>query len=227
MKEPGRGLAEPAHRVGPFAPLHSPARARLREATIALVVERGLDGVGPETLCAQAEFDPAEFARDFDGVRDCALRVYLANIDDFDRVLGAAADPADPWRVRLRATAYAASRYVRDRPRSTRFDMIAMLGGGDLVQAHRDRYIRRLVDLIDEGRQEAPDPQQLSPALAEAIFGSIYQLLARELAGAGRGSDPEQVVPQLMYVAVRPYLGDEAAREELTIPAPPEGGESP
>jgi hypothetical protein len=30
----------------------------------------------------------------------------------------------------------------------------------------------------------------------------------------------EDVVPDLMFVAVRPYLGHEAAREELSIPPP-------
>jgi AcrR family transcriptional regulator len=215
-------VTEPDHRRGPFAPLHSPERARLRRATIDLVVERGLGEVEVDAICRRAGVEPAGVESEFDGIADLTLRIYLANIAEFDRTVFAAADPADPWRGRLRTTAYAASRYVRDRPRSTRFDMIAMLGGGDLVQAHRDRYVRRIIDLIDEGRQEAADPQQLSPALAEAIFGSIYQLLARELVGAGRGSDPEQVVPQLMYLAVRLYLGDEAAREELTIPAPPE-----
>jgi hypothetical protein len=87
--------------------------------------------------------------------------------------------------------------------------------------------VRRLVKLIDEGRQETADPDALSPALAEAVFGSIYQTLARELGGAGSGAEPEQFVPQLMYLAVRPYLGEAAAREELTMPAPRERAEGP
>ena len=102
-----------------------------------------------------------------------------------------------------------------------------MLEGGELAQAHRDRYVRRPIELIDEGRREAPDPDSLSPALAEAVFGSIYRTLARELGGSGRGAEPDQFVPQLMYMAVRPYLGEEAAREELTTPPPPELGGEP
>ena len=212
--------AEPAHREGPFAPAGS-ARARLRAATIDLVLQRGLDGVEAQELCARAGFDRAEFERCFDGVGDCALAVYLANIAEFDRALDAASAPGDPWRDRLRATAYVAARHVRDRPLSTRFDMVAMLAAGGLAQAHRDRYVRRIVDLIDEGRQELPDPEALGPTVAETIFGSIYQLLARELSGTGGTGRAEAVVPQLMFIAVRPYLGDEAAREELEISPPP------
>jgi hypothetical protein len=207
-----REIGEPEHRFGPFSPGHSPARARLRAATIELV----------EALCRRADFDQTEFERDFDGVRDCAMRVYLANIAEFDRVLGAAADPAGPWRLRLRTTAYATARFVRDRPLSTRFDMLAMLAAGDLAQAHRDRYVQGLIDLIDEGRQELSEPEALGRATAEGVFGSIYQFLARELVGEGRTGGAVEVVPQLMYIAVRPYLGDDAAREELAMPPPPE-----
>jgi len=33
----------------------------------------------------------------------------------------------------------------------------------------------------------------------------------------------EEFVPEMMYVAVRPYLGQEAARAELSIPPPEDG----
>jgi len=45
--------------------------------------------------------------------------------------------------------------------------------------------------------------------------------------GQGRlSSAPVELVPELMYGAVRPYLGEEAARRELTIPPPPDLAES-
>jgi AcrR family transcriptional regulator len=214
-------MSEPGHRFGFFSPLHSPQRAQLRAATIALVLERGLEGASIEAICACAGFDPDEFRREFTGVRDCALAVYLANIAEFDRVLSAAVDPRDDWRTRLRATVYAAARYIRDRPLSTRFDVVAMLAAGEPAQAHRDRYAGRLIGLIDEGRQEMADPGALSRATAEGIFGSIYRFLARELQGEGRVAHAERIVPQLMAAAVRPYLGTAAAEEELAIPPSP------
>lgn len=217
-------MSEPDHRFGPFAPLRSPGRARLRRAMIELVLEQGLNGVDADMLCARAEFDRGEFARDFDGVRDCAMQVYVANIGEFDRVLNAAVDATDPWRLRLRASACAAARHVRDRPLSTRFDMLAMLEAGELAQAHRDRHVRWLIALIDEGRQELPDPSAVGPATAEGIFGAIYRLLARELVGEGRIGRAEEIVPQLMYLAVRPYLGHEVALEELEQAPPAQSG---
>ena len=213
-------MSEPAHRLGPFSPHVSPEGARLREAMIELALERGLDGVDAELLCARAGVEPTAFFRTFDGVGDCALRVYLANIAEFDRNVFAAVDATEGWPARLRVAAYAAARHVRDRPHSTRFDMLAMLTAGDLAQAHRDRYVRRLIDLIDEGRRQPGAPAGLGRATAEGVFGSIYQLLARALQGGRDLGPPEDLVPQLMYIAVRPYLGEEAALEELSIDPP-------
>jgi AcrR family transcriptional regulator len=217
-------VREPEHRFGPFAPAALPERARIRLALIDAALRRGLPAVTIDQLCREAGVERATFERDFAGVTDCATQVYLANIAEFDRRVFGAVERASGWPERLRVAAYAAARHVRDRPRESRFDFIEMLEVGVEAQAHRDRYLRRIVALIDEGRQVAPDPAALGPGVAEAAFGAVYETLAKT-AGAGSGFERvESHVPELMYVAVRPYLGHEAALRELEIPAPPEDG---
>jgi hypothetical protein len=75
---------------------------------------------------------------------------------------------------------------------------------------------------VDEGRAEAaPDPE-VSRNTALAVAGGMFQRL---WAIVGEGDDlppPAEVVPEMMYMAVLPYLGEEAAREELNIPPPGE-----
>jgi hypothetical protein len=50
-------------------------------------------------------------------------------------------------------------------------------------------------------------------------MGSIAQLLTHRLQ---KGVDLElrDTVPQMLYLSVRPYLGEEAAQEELHAPRP-------
>jgi len=210
-------VPEPDHRFGPFSPRHSPVRARLREATIALVLERGLDDVADQALCARAEFDPADFERDFGSVRNCALQVYLANIDEFDRLVFGAVEATEGWPLRLRVAAYAALGYVAARPLEARFNFIAMLEAGEEAQAHRDRYVQRIVALIDEGRGGS---EALGPEVAQGVFGAVYEFLLRKVRRDADIPTIDRYVPELMYMAVRPYLGEEAARAELTLPAP-------
>jgi AcrR family transcriptional regulator len=213
-------MSEPAQRFGPFALTASPERARLRLALIDAALELGIPAISAEELCRRADIELTSFQRDFASVAACAVAVYNANIAEFDRVVFGAVAATRGWPARLRVAAYGAARYLHQRPRETRFNLVSMLQAGETAQAYRDRYVRRIVELIDEGREVAADPDALAPGLAEGIFGSIYELLVRQ-AGAGLeiGAN-EEMIPGLMYVAVRPYLGDEAAREELRIPPP-------
>ena len=187
-----------------------------------LVVERGFDGTTEEMVVERAGVGREDFEREFGDLKEWCMEIYRENIEDFNQaVFGAAAAVGDRWRDRLRAAAYTAARYIDARPVQTRFDMIQMLGVGDMAQAYRDRYLGQIVDLIDEGRQELPDPESMSRDVAMGVFGSIYQFLLRELQGAREPVTAESFVPQLMYIAVRPYLGHASAHEELTIKAPP------
>ena len=187
-----------------------------------LVVERGFDGTTEEMVVERAGVGRGDFEREFGDLKEWCMEIYRENIEDFNQaVFGAAAAVGDRWRDRLRAAAYTAARYIDARPVQTRFDMIQMLGVGDMAQAYRDRYLGQIVDLIDEGRQELPDPESMSRDVAMGVFGSIYQFLLRELQGAREPVTAESFVPQLMYIAVRPYLGHASAHEELTIEAPP------
>ena len=121
----------------------------------------------------------------------------------------------------LRAAAYAAADFLSERPREVRFNVIAVLGAGEMVTARRDAYLRQLVDLVDAGRFELDDPDSLGRGVAESAIGSIFERMLRDVHRGGDVTDARAVVPELMYIAVRPYLGHEIAREELSIPPPP------
>jgi hypothetical protein len=51
------------------------------------------------------------------------------------------------------------------------------------------------------------------------VIGAIAEMLTKRLT---QGEvDPYEFVPQLMSIAVRPYLGEDAAAKELARPPPP------
>ena len=208
------------HKVGPFAPDVSPERSRARIALMDLAVERGIPNVTVEMVCEKAGIEPDFFTGEFGDVHGCCQAVYIANIDEFDRIVFGAADRAEGWPDRLRVAAYATARYLRERPVESHFNFIEMLEAGEEAQVYRDRYVQRIVDLIDEGRSRLPDPDAIGREVALAAFGSIYEFLTRKFL---QGEDPwtlDRYVPDLMHLAVQPYLGADAARAELSIPPP-------
>ena len=96
-----------------------------------------------------------------------------------------------------------------------------MREGGLMEQAKRDFYLQRFVDLIDVGRCEMSNPDAVNRKVAVGVLGSIYGLLVRRLETTGEEGLSIEMIDDLMYLAVRPYLGQEAALQELSNTAPP------
>jgi AcrR family transcriptional regulator len=209
-------IAEPHWHTQP------PERLAIREAMIDVVLERGYGETTVEEVIERAGVRRADFFRYYDGKQDCCLRLFLEHVAEFDCLVTEAAAEHDSWRDSLRAVGYATGRHVRDRLPEARFDYLHMLEVGEIAQAHRDAYMERFVDLIDAGRQELDDPESMSRDVAVEVLGSVHRLLTKMLHEGADMSSVDETAPGLMYLVTRPYIGEEAAREELTIPPPPD-----
>jgi AcrR family transcriptional regulator len=197
---------------------------RIREALLELVTERGYEEVTVADVLARAGVGQADFDRLFAGKEELCVAAFEEIARATEAEVMAAFDAGESWRDSLRASAYAVVRYMRDHPREVGFGALHILAAGDLAQVYREQQLQRWVDLIDLGRQELEDPDSMGRGVAEGVLGSIHSRLLRELeSGEGTGS-LERFVPELMYIAVRPYLGHDVAREELKLPPPPEAG---
>ncbi|HEX5928474.1 MAG TPA: TetR/AcrR family transcriptional regulator [Solirubrobacterales bacterium] len=196
--------------------------SRIREALLDLVSERGYGAVTVGDVVAQAGVERADFDRLFAGKDELCVAVFDEISRSAQDGVLAAFEAGEGWRNSLRASAYAMVRYMRDHPREVGFGALHILAAGDLAQVYREQQLQQWVDLIDLGRQELDDPDSMGRGVAEGVLGSINARLLRELE-KGQGTESlERFVPELMYIAVRPYLGHEVAREELEIPPPPE-----
>jgi AcrR family transcriptional regulator len=196
-------------------------RDRIRRALIDLCFERGFPSLALEDLLERADVDLAAFHRHFKDLPDCFYEVYLAELEGFRaRALRARAD-ASSWRERVRVTAYALYRFLGSDPKLRKLTTADVRSGGERVQSLVGEEIEALFDLIDEGRREPAAPASLTRATAEQVGGGIFNQLY--LVGARRAAmaPEEQIIPQLMYSVVLPYLGVAAASEELEIPPPP------
>lgn len=202
------------------------ARERICEATLDLVSECGYEGVTVDEVVARAGVGRPDFERLFAGREQLYVSLFEQLAGEFEDDVLTAFRAHDAWRDSLRACAYAAARWLRDHPREIGFGVFQMLAAGDLAQVHRESQLQRMVDLIDLGRQELDDPDSMGRGVAEGVIGSIYGLLVKELQDGDGVAAAEGYVPEMMYLAVRPYLGHDVAREELSIPPPPERAKS-
>jgi AcrR family transcriptional regulator len=192
---------------------------RLHEALLDLCVERGYQDLELSELLERAGVDEVAFHRRYADLDACFAAV-LGEVyaEFFDRATEAVAGESG-WRDRMRATAYALLRFLRRDERVARLAAVEAQHAGDAAQRHFLDTFNRLVDLIDEGSAEASGPDSPSRATALGVGGVLFARIQQAVA-EGELALGEEEIPQLMYAAVFPYLGAEAAAEELRIPPP-------
>ena len=223
---PDRRLAsstDPARRIDPLKPSTGEltdldqARARITTAMIDLCFERGYRNIELAELLSRAGVGEADFHRLYDDLEDCFCLVYTEIRDDFlARLERALADQPD-WRGRLRASAYVLLRFLTEDEKVTHLGTVEVQSAGERSQRLFAEATTRLYELIDEGRDERRLPASITPATAQAIGGAIFVQI---YAAVDHGNLDETAVPKLMYSAVLPYLGAEAAAAELSAPPP-------
>ncbi len=198
-------------------------RQRIAAAMIELVAEQGYGATTVRQLLERAGVSRAVFRRLFGGKQACFLAVYEEMSESFCSEVFTAFEREEGWRDGLRVAAYAAARWVAAHPNEARYATIEMMVAGEFAVERREATLSRFVDLIDAGRELAEEPESVSRAMAEGAIGGVIGPLTRNLRRGAR-AQPEDFVPELMFLAVRPYLGIEAALEELSIPPPAEPG---
>jgi AcrR family transcriptional regulator len=189
-------------------------RARLRAAAIELVAERGRHRPSLELLAECTGLALPDVRRHYRTFQDCIDDAWDHATAEFTRGLEASNAGTEPWVDRLRRSAYFVLRFFTEDMVRTRFFAIMMRSPGDLAQARIYRMIELGVELVDAGRHQLPDPDAVPRSRAEGAVGAIYEAIV----SASRKGPPElgaELLPQLMYIAVMPYLGLDAADAEL------------
>jgi len=200
--------------------MSSDETTRLREALLDLCVERGYASLELTDLLERAGVDREAFERDYDDLDACFAAVLGQVYAEFFARAQEAVAGQSGWRNRMRATAYALLRFLRADERVARLAAVEAQHAGEGAQLLFLETFNRLVDLIDEGSAEATGPDSPSRATALGVGGVVFARIQEAVAEGELGLGEEEI-PQLMYAAVFPYLGAEAAEEEFRIPPPP------
>ena len=197
----------------------TPYRAAYMQAMVDLAFERGYEDVTVEEIAARAGGSAEDFEAAFASKEACALTLVEERWVENMRQVRGAFDAEERWPDSLRAAAYAHARWLVENPRTAHFGVNELLRAGERANVLRERIIAGYMEMIEAGRELAEDPAAVPALAAESIVGAIAQLMARNSERLEQ-RDPVAAVPEMMYLAVRPYLGEEAARRELTIPPP-------
>jgi AcrR family transcriptional regulator len=190
----------------------SQERLQILEAFISLVSEHGYEDTSIAAVTERAGADEAAFHRHFSDREDCFVAAWEQLTELYMGAVLAAYQSEDSWREQMRAVGFALIGYLVEHPEHAR--ILTASAPGPRAWAILDRNIQAFAEMIDLGRQEMADPESLTRATAEGLAGAVHEQLIQYVS-RGEPEVMQTMVGPVMYMVVRPYLGDEVALEEL------------
>ena len=200
---------------------HARERESTMEAILALSGELGYQQTTVRGVVERGGESRSQFYRHFGSLRECFALAHGAEADRLYLALVDVADRAPDCRAGLRAALAELFRFAAVRPQIARAIFCEVYVVGGVALSKHEELLERLSDAIDEGlRPGGGSPRHVpSPIAASFIVGGIESFLRSRLT-LGEVEQLGQSLPELMHLAVGPYLGAKAAQEELGYRAP-------
>jgi len=191
-------------------------RARIIDAMARAVAERGYARTSVADVLARAGVSRKTFYERFRDKEDCFLQAYDVVAEGlFERAEAAFREGAgEPWEVRVR---HGLARTLEAMAREPEFTKMCMVEGPSAGPEAMKRYfaILELFRLyVDQGREvaDAEVPELTAHAVVSGVAGMIYRHVADD-----RAEELPELLPELTYFVIAPFLGRERAREQAEL----------
>jgi AcrR family transcriptional regulator len=191
-------------------------RERLREAMIRVAAAKGYEATTVADVIEIAGVSEDAFYETFADKQACFLEAYDAVIDVLVAHVTSAFEAAEgePWPDRIAAGLRAMIELLAAEADIARMAMVEVTAAGD---AARERYraaLARFTPFLEEGRVYSGQGKELPPDTARFAIGGATSMIFDEIR-AGRGPELLRLLPDLVFAVLMPYLGPEAAEDEM------------
>jgi AcrR family transcriptional regulator len=190
-------------------------RERLLAAMLRATAEIGYREVSVQDVLERAGVSRPTFYEHFENKEACFLVAFDTAAARLRERIEAAAADGERWRERLRLGLEELLRFVGEDPDAAMSLIVDGRAACPDALTRRDDLLDHFSSCLDGMvRSETPAGEAPSAIAAAGIVGGIEALLYSRL-NRGETGDIETLLPSLMYFAVLPYEGHEAASEEL------------
>jgi AcrR family transcriptional regulator len=195
-------------------------RERLLMAAIRAAAELGYRGMNVQDVIDRAGVSRPTFYEHFANKDACFVAAFDAGATRLrTRVEQESALGGDVWRERLRLGFTALLDFTRAEPDTARTVIVEARAADTATVMHRVALLESFTACIDASvREHLAGVDDHSPLTAAGVVGGVESLLYSRIA-RGNAGDLDTLLPSLMYFAVLPYEGHDAANEELTATA--------
>jgi AcrR family transcriptional regulator len=183
-------------------------RARIFDAAEELIGERGCAGATIEAIVKAAGVSTVTFYECFEDKQACFLAAFDRAVEEGTAALLDAAPPQATWPERVATALRALPAEVDARPGRARLCLVEAPAGPPALSARYEATLGRAARALRAGRELETAPAGLPETLEEATAGGVAHLLRERLEHGGGEDRAGELYPQLVEIALTPYLGD-------------------
>jgi AcrR family transcriptional regulator len=189
-------------------------RERLLEAMMRVAAAKGYEAATVEEVVAgvsRQTFDECFAERSA-----CFLEAYDAVIDVLVAHVSTAFETAahEPWPQRVEEALRALVELLAAEADIARMAMVEVTALGDEARSRYRAALARFTPFLEEGRTYSHRGEELPAETARFAVGGATSMIFDEIR-AGRGPELPRILPDLVFAVLMPYLGSEAAEEEM------------
>lgn len=189
-------------------------RERLLAAMLDAAATLGYRETNVQDVIERAGVSRPTFYEHFTNKDDCFLAAFDAGARRLKKRVSAAAAEGGDWRGRLRLGLEALLAFAVAEPQTARTLIVEARAASPEATQRRMKLLDSVATCLDAAASDLPHSPDRSPLTAAGVVGGVEAVLYARLC-RDESEQLESLLPSLMYFAVLPYEGQEAASEEL------------
>ncbi len=188
-------------------------RQLILEAMVRVVGRKGYKPTSVADVIEEANVSRTTFYKHFEDKHECFLAAYDLVVE---RVMGAVianCDAEQPWLERMRVGLTTIVELFALDPELARTAIVEVAAAGADARQRHWNAVTRFSEFLEAGRELNGDhelPENLSLMAAGAVSGLIFDELL-----TGRAERLPELLPDLLFAMLVPYVGPGAATEEM------------
>jgi AcrR family transcriptional regulator len=191
---------------------------RILWATVRLVAEKGFESVTVFDVVDRAGVSRVAFHELFESKEECLFAAYERVLHVLVNYVARAFEGDGPWPLKIRRALEACLEACSAEPEVTRMATVEVPAARPEAQRRYRDALERMVPMLIEGREYAGDGIHLPVDLERMAVGGAETIIFDEVA-ANRTEGLPALLPDILFTVLVPYMGPEAAADEVRHPA--------
>lgn len=183
---------------------------------VRVAAAKGYEATTVADVVEAATVDREVFEQMFVGKEGCFLEAYDAVIDVLVAHVSTAFESTvgQPWPDRIVAALRALVDLLATEHDIARMAMVEVTAVGEDARIRYRGALGRFTYFLEEGRTVSAQGDELPADTARFAIGGATSMIFDEIR-AGRGPELRRILPDLVFAVLMPYIGPEAAEDEM------------